>query len=869
VAELRYEPLFLEPFHTVAPDNLLIADYLDLIPGLPADFAAAGGVFVDGLEIPRSQWRYVRPRGKREILLAMPPMGDNDGKTGGVLSIVASVALLVATAGVAAGALAPILGASFAAGSVGAQLAAAGVGLVGQLALSALFPPPTPQSAFDEAKEEGRASIGGDLVEPGGAVPRAIGQRRLRPKLAFRPISEMVEGDEVAEAVYVLAGPHKLVKAFNGEADILEADGVDTEVREGFDGDIPLSQFRRYGRPEDVNITLSKHKLEEADSTTLANQNAPESALPRYHRVTTGKDPDEIWLRLTMIGIADSNNSANQYMMFRPRIRRVGDTTWQNLPELVYLGRSEQPVRREIKIILDRARPTIWVDKNVDTFRWAFDEVEGVNVDHVISKTPASNPQYEADLTFDVVRGTDGIELYPASSETWFDGGGTYELEIKRSLMFDQGDATINGSTYDWSNGNTYDFFDAYHDGSNWVVRETPKGTAEQVILSRVTSIWNSPPVVGTGWFLFGVRARNQQVNTLTLEVCGYVPDWDGVAWQNWTATANPAANFRYFQSGPIAVDPVADNQADNDSLVNWRAHCATQGYECNAVIDGDQSVGAVLDLIAGCGYARRRQGHTFGVVYDRDRSAETAVQHINATKMANFASARAFTRKPRGLRCGYQDASNQFRRAEVTVQDPVGVTTDHGEIEKVDYPGLTSEAEVIARARYDMATGRFRETLHTFTIGVDSLTVEKGDLIEVAHPTLKRHHEYCFVAEVIAGDQLRLDAPLTFIDEDGLFAQSETFSLDDFYLPGNQSAAAIRNSVGGVQAQDITAYNADTRIITLAAAVTAGEGDEVTIGLSGSIADRMFVHSIDFGPDLTAKVVCVDEAPAMLDFLP
>ena len=117
------------------PEGVSIAEIVDLIPDLPLHFATAGVVCINGQQVPRNRWRYVRPRvDKREVVVTLH-VAPGNSKT---LQLVASVAILVAAVAVSQGALAPLLGTTFAAGSTAAALAGAAVSVAGGLQIDAL-----------------------------------------------------------------------------------------------------------------------------------------------------------------------------------------------------------------------------------------------------------------------------------------------------------------------------------------------------------------------------------------------------------------------------------------------------------------------------------------------------------------------------------------------------------------------------------------------------------------------------------------------------------------------------------------------------------------------------------------------------------
>src|SRR5690606_17732609 len=173
--------------------------------------------------------------------------GDGGGNTGkSVAGAVAALALIVVTGGIASGAAVPFLGASFAAGTLGANALAGAVGLAGALAVSALTPPPAlgtigntgalsslPGSDAN-ADQRQPAAASGNVLQPGGAIPRIIGTRKVFPPFGGEPIVELVGDDERVEAFFILNGPHAWSDIRVDGVTIDDAEDVEFETFEGW-----------------------------------------------------------------------------------------------------------------------------------------------------------------------------------------------------------------------------------------------------------------------------------------------------------------------------------------------------------------------------------------------------------------------------------------------------------------------------------------------------------------------------------------------------------------------------------------------------------------------------------------------------------
>ena len=139
----------LRPVVARLPEGLTLADLAARMPGLPPDFADHGHICVAGHEVPAALWHCIRPRpqsasGCRVVVtFHYPPRGGGRGGGKKLLSIIASVALMAFTGGIATNGV-KFLG--IAGKTTAAYALATGVSYLGSLALSALSKPPTAQA---------------------------------------------------------------------------------------------------------------------------------------------------------------------------------------------------------------------------------------------------------------------------------------------------------------------------------------------------------------------------------------------------------------------------------------------------------------------------------------------------------------------------------------------------------------------------------------------------------------------------------------------------------------------------------------------------------------------------------------------------
>jgi len=323
---------------------------------LPREWWDHGGLIdIDGHIVPRASWGLIRPKaGVTEVRFLLPIHGGGGGDDGkNALATIASLALLVGTSFVAGGGLASTFGSAFAANSVGANLAAGALGLLGNAALSSAFAP----SGGGGGAQRAAASAGfqGNTLSPGGALPRVLGTRRISPPLACEPLVYFDGDDVMAEAVYVLSGPHKLEDIrLSGVSDEAIND-IDFQVVEGFRGGGTQTLVTRHSKSDQTQQELRAQALD--DDQQGVDQGADGGWRPRSFSVAGRASPDEIWLALSFPqGLTYNGSAENDVRVpFRLRIRPpTAARSWQvggrGLEDGVFrgAGAERKPDRRHL-----------------------------------------------------------------------------------------------------------------------------------------------------------------------------------------------------------------------------------------------------------------------------------------------------------------------------------------------------------------------------------------------------------------------------------------------------------------------------------------------------------------------------------------
>lgn len=870
------EPFGLCPRVAYLPEGETLEQMRNRMVALPNGFDQHGVICVNGVAAPRALWGAIRPKpiAVTEITFHMPPRGGGEGGGKQILALVASIAITV-IAGFATAGLFATSGGLFTAGSASAYLLAAGISLAGSLLLSALAPPPTAPDRKRGQRELGNASAEGNILEPNAPIPRVIGQRKIYPPLGAEPLTYFDGPDEIVEAAYILAGPHSIEDVRIGSAQIDELSGVQYQIIEGWRGSLPTYITTRQARTEALQAEIRGHLVSEdagdeldVDTSDIAN------SVPQPQVVSTRTAPDEHQLQITFPqGLHKNADETNRLRVpFRLRMRMVGEADWIALPDLHFQAAEIKQMRSTIRFVWTDApdEPSAsatsgWVEARVRTEEQA---------------TAPAVPQWDASAYFysgsgdrylnNSNAGSTGVinvrlDRYTATIylDPYDFPPGRYEIEIRRGCAFENLDYSASAYTYD---GTVFDFF-TYYGTPIAKIPFSRDGVADAVYLLRSVSIWNEHPLPSQDLAVIAVKARNKALDRLSCLAGGWVRDWDGSGWNDWVITDNPAPHLRDIYVGSENVDPVPLDLIDDDGLVAWRQACIDNGYTCNALIE-DLTLDDAARIVASCGYAKPYMSDIWGVVRDFDRSYDDPVQLFTPRNMANFQWTKAFARLPDGFRVSFRDATRDYETSQISVFR-AGLSDDNGRMEQVTYEGIVSDADAIARARYDLAQGVYRNTFYSFEVSAEHVLCRRGDLVAVQHDMIS---EWCGAARVTAietdssGDvtALALDTP---VDIPGTYFMDES---PDLSAEANLAALGLEGGVAIRRLGSISIHRVDggdPYRLEFSPAISP-DGIEVdgliVAGTIGHEVLRLLVFSVTPRQNLEASITCVDEAPEL-----
>lgn len=307
-------------------------------------------VYMNGIFIPRAWWPYVTMKPEADGITEFVIVNQNNR----VFPILASVALIALTAGIGTFGV-PFLGAGFAAGTFGASAVGAGVGIAGQIALRALTAPQTVKNDAASARDLSQAGIGVNVVTKLQTLPVVEGLIRLSPPVISQSYTTLNNKEITVHAIVGAQGRNFIDNILLNGIDIAQFENIEYETREGGQSDLPLTlaQLTCIQQTEQVVISDFRTKQETSTFDELIDQVTPDNSTPNYHPFKTDGIADEIWIRLLCpSGLLRVSDGLACFVPIRIEIRKVGDSSWRNLPTLHIWDRDHGsgPFRAEVKI---------------------------------------------------------------------------------------------------------------------------------------------------------------------------------------------------------------------------------------------------------------------------------------------------------------------------------------------------------------------------------------------------------------------------------------------------------------------------------------------------------------------------------------
>lgn len=300
-------------------------------------------------EIAQANWSRVCVKPGVVVTFSPVPKGGNSSLLRGVLAIVIAVAA-TAIAGPAGSAFATsAIGASIGiSANVATALIAGGIMLASSLALNALFPV-RPASSAAPAGSLNSIQGARNQANPFGPIPVVLGRHRQSPYLAAKQYTEIVGDDQYLRALFCLGyGPLSIEDIKIGETPLASFEGVQTQLREGLETDVPVTLYPK--QVDEVPLSV------ELDAPFTQFGVSPGD----WHTQTTSAETDQISIDVTAVEGIFATDKDGDEVHFVVRVnaeyRAVGSVgAWTAIDTLVFY-RSLEPARRGAVVNVTRGQ---------------------------------------------------------------------------------------------------------------------------------------------------------------------------------------------------------------------------------------------------------------------------------------------------------------------------------------------------------------------------------------------------------------------------------------------------------------------------------------------------------------------------------
>lgn len=378
----------------------------------------------------------------------------------------------------------------------------------------------------------------------------------------------------------------------------------------------------------------------------------------------------------------------------------------------------------------------------------------------------------------------------------------------------------------------------------------------DEAVWTALRTVRSVYPIRMTGLAVTAVRIKATDqlsgvIDRFNGVVASILPDWGGEAWVE-RVTSNPASIYRHVLQGRANARPLDDSRLDLERIEEWHARCAAAGREFNAVIDYDVSVREVLRDVAAAGRASPTLvDGKWAVVEDRPQSVP--VQHFTPRNTWGFSGEKAFDDLPHALRVRFINREKGWMQDEALVYDDgydAGTATKY---ETLEPPGVTSPAQAWREGRYHIATARLRPEIYSFSADVEHIVCTRGDLIRFTHDVPL----FGLASARVRG-----------VEEEGGNAVAATIDCAVVMEEGKSYTARFRKADGTSLLMPLVTAAGEGSVLSFAEPCPLGEGPEagdlVLFGESGQESVELVVRSIEPRGDLSARITCVDAAPAV-----
>lgn len=397
--------------------------------------------------------------------------------------------------------------------------------------------------------------------------------------------------------------------------------------------------------------------------------------------------------------------------------------------------------------------------------------------------------------------------------------------------------------------------------------------TQNLFIWQSMKSIRNSSPVTTTISALIAVRIKasdhlSGNLDRVNCKVTSLVPkDWNA-DWSDWRGfkasyrlyygrwpsrqlietitgrslvpSKNPADLYRWVTQGPMVKQAITNDKLDLENLVEFKQYCIDNNFECNAIIDGETTLGQLLNQIASTANSEFaiNQGK-YGVFTDKPREFYSAV--LNFTNASNISFTRDFLHPIDGFVVEFDNKETNYEKDSVVTytkdgdEDPAT-----GDYERLQLFGVTDHDQAFKLGRHFLAERNLRQEAWKLKASIQAIDVTRGDLVLVQMPT---------IGTGIASGRVKSIA-------------GNTITTDELCIPitGESHSIMIANQLNGIIVKEVVAFNGYE--ITLNNTTGINIRDRFSFGVTGNETRECIVNEVKPNSDMTIDLTMVNYAP-------
>lgn len=373
---------------------------------------------------------------------------------------------------------------------------------------------------------------------------------------------------------------------------------------------------------------------------------------------------------------------------------------------------------------------------------------------------------------------------------------------------------------------------------------------------------------IGMAYIALKMKASdmaNGQLEDLNVLVKSKLNTWTGAAWTTSpTATNNPAWIYADILAGKANKRAKSLSELDGNQLKAWADFCDTNGFTFNYVFDGGSTVNEALKQVAAAGRASIFQNDgKFSVLIDQKQT--TAVQHFTPRNMHSLQIDGNSPEVPHALKMQFANADdNKYVQDERIVywdgynSDGSNGLTAATLFQSIPLVGVTNKDQAWKLGRYTLAIANLRRRKVSFVTDIEHLRCNRFDMVRVR--------------DDVAGFGLGQGIIKTVTTDGSGNVTSITLDETVSMTSGKSYGIWVRMSDMSEAHYAINTAPGTTPTLTFTTPIPAATspkpvvGNMVMFGEYGSEAQEMIVFSIENQDEKSARITCIDHAPAVYD---